>query len=639
MDEARPRQICQNKYQLLGKDPVDHHRSWFGYRAFKSLLLAVVVSLVLVTGSLLGPLWAGENQQVLRQVPGSSPRQTIDNFLATTEEAQNLIQGAIREGLATPGWFYSPAQRQQVEEGEKLLNQAIEALNLSEIPQALHPIQGIGAMLMLRSLLLYDLANHPALVVPGPEEVARNKLSSWTIPDSPITLALNQPAGQGKGVPLGLPCQQCSEQVFLFSPRTVAQADADFNRIFNGNPALMRRFRGDLYVSWSLVPGGARPPKWVLRLPRPWHNVLVEKPYGGQSLLQWLILVPTSALALVFAGAALLSLRHQVSTTAGLGRRVYWVRVGLLVQVLALIALWRWFSIDWVNLTDYRAFGVVVAAQVLYIVVAMPFVYIFCEAVGQSLIRQGRRQADGTVILVRRKGAGQMLTVTRVIGLTLAITVFIQGARSLGLTSVTILALSSVPALAISLGTQQLIRDISDGFSLFLDGQLKVGDKCTIGTARSGEIDGTVLSMGMRSINLSLTNGSQLAVPNSQVAGSVVTNHSIRRAEPLDLKLSLPKLETDVLALLKGRAEVLLAEAEGLDRAEAHLDYTQEGWLLKVKGRWLPGLSSSDLPHRRDELLLALHRLIDGLQLINLEACIPSAGFVTGDGQANSLSA
>ncbi len=58
---ARPRQICQNKYQLLGKDPVVHHRSWFGYRNFKSLLLAVVVSLVLVTGSLQGPLWAGEN--------------------------------------------------------------------------------------------------------------------------------------------------------------------------------------------------------------------------------------------------------------------------------------------------------------------------------------------------------------------------------------------------------------------------------------------------------------------------------------------------------------------------------------------------------------------------------------------------
>jgi len=67
--------------------------------------------------------------------------------------------------------------------------------------------------------------------------------------------------------------------------------------------------------------------------------------------------------------------------------------------------------------------------------------------------------------------------------------------------------------LAISLGTQQLIRDISDGFSLFLDGQLKVADNCTIGTLKSGKIDGAVLSMGMRSICLRLINGSQLSCP------------------------------------------------------------------------------------------------------------------------------
>jgi len=567
---------------------------------------------VLVLGSLLGPIWAGGSQQALRLVPGPSPRQTINNFLATTEQAHKLINGAIHEGLANPGWFYSPAQRHQVDEGQRLLDQATEALNLTVLPEALHPITGVGSMLMLRSLLLYDLANHSTVVLPGPEEVASKKLSSWTIPESPITLALNQPSPQGQKELASLPCQQCSEQDFLFSPRTVAQVDADFTQIFAGNPPLRNRFGGDLYITWSLLPGGALPPKWILRLPSSWRHILVETVYGGQSILQWLILVPVSVLALLFAGAAMLSLRHQFRTTAYLGRRSYWVRAGLLVPVLALIAMWHWFSIDWVNLTGDRALVVVVAARVLHIVVAMPLVYLLSEAVGQSLIRKGKHQADGTVTMLRLKGAGQLLTVTRVIGITLAITVFIDGARSLGLNSVTILALSSVPALAISLGTQQLIRDIADGFSLFLDGQLKVGDKCTIGTARSGEIRGKVLTMGMRSINLSLKDGSLLAIPNSQVAGSVVTNHSVRSAEPLDLRFSLPKLESDALRQLKNKADALLMEAEYLESVEAHLDLAQEGWLLQVKGRWLPGLSSSDLPHRRDDLLLALHRLIDG---------------------------
>ncbi|MCP9832163.1 mechanosensitive ion channel [Synechococcus sp. HJ21-Hayes] len=586
------------------------------------LLTPLAFSIVLLLGSLMEPVLASppipsplEHQLVLRQVPGPSPRQTIDNFLTTTEKAQHLIHGAICDGLANPGWLYSSEQRQKVEEGQRLLAQATEALNLSQLPQVLHPITGVGTMLQLRSLLLYDLANHPALVLPGPDEVARMKLSSWTIPESPITLELNQSSSHGQGPLPGLPCKQCSEQDFLFSPRTIAQVNADFAQIFDGNHALRHRFGGDLYVTWSLLPGGALPPKWILRLPNSWRHVLVETAYGGQSLVQWMLQVPASVLALAFAAATSIGLRHQFRNhTASLGLTTYWVRVGLLLPVLLLIAVWRWFSIDWVNLTGDRALVVVVAARILHIVVAMPLVYLLSEAVGQSLIRKCKRQADGTVTWLRRKGAGQLLTVARVIGLTLAIMVFIQGARSLGLTSVTILALSSVPALAISLGTQQLIRDISDGFSLFLDGQIKVGDKCTIGTAKSGQIDGTVLSMGMRSIHLQLKNGSQLAIPNSQVAGSVVTNHSVRTAEPLDLRLSLPKLETNDLVQLKSGAEALLLAAESLDSAEAHLDHTQEGWWLQVKGRWLPGLSSADLPHRRDDLFLALHRLIASLE-------------------------
>lgn len=108
----------------------------------KRFLPAAFVSVVLVLGSLLGPIWAGGSQQALRLVPGPSPRQTINNFLATTEQAHNLIHGAIHEGLANPGWFYSPAQRHQVDEGQRLLDQATEALNLTELPEAFIVIIG-----------------------------------------------------------------------------------------------------------------------------------------------------------------------------------------------------------------------------------------------------------------------------------------------------------------------------------------------------------------------------------------------------------------------------------------------------------------------------------------------------------------
>ena len=599
-------------------------------RRLRRLVALVLLPLLLLAGSLLGPLWAravagspsGLSSDLqpglpplLRQVPGPSPRQTIENFLAATDQAHQLIHGAIREGLADPGWFYSPAQRQQVDAGQRLLSQATEALNLSELPQALHPITGVGTMVMLRSLLLYDLAQHRDLVLPGPEDVVRQKLKTWTIPETPITLALNQLVTGNKEGPVVLPCQQCSEQDFLFSPRTVDQVDADFNRIFNGDAALRHRFGGDLYVTWSLLPGGALPPKWMFRLSSGWKHWLVNLPVGGQSILQWLILVPTSVIGFGLGLRLLLSLRHLFRISLDQrGRRVYWQRVGLLLPLLPLISLWRWFCIDWINLTGDRALVVLITARVLNMAIAMPLLYLVAEAVGQSVIRKRQRNADGTLVLVRREGSGQLLTIIRVIGLSAAVIVLVQGARSLGLTSVTILALSSVPALAISLGTQQLIRDISDGFSLFLDGQLKVGDQCTIGTPKSGKIDGTVVSMGMRSINLRLKNGSQLSMPNSQVAGSVVTNHSLRSAEPLELRLAIPKLDTQALAELQARAQVLLRETKDLARSEVHLDHRDGSWWLHVQGRWAPELGGADLPHHRDGLYLELHSLIGSVE-------------------------
>ena len=285
-----------------------------------------------------------------------------------------------------------------------------------------------------------------------------------------------------------------------------------------------------------------------------------------------------------------------------------------MLPLLPLLSLWRWFCIDWVNLTGDRALVVLVTARVLNMAVAAPLLDLLAEAVGQSLIRNCQRSAEGTLVLVRRKGAGQLLTIIRVIGLAAAVTVWVQGAPSLGLTSITILAMSSVPALAISLGTQQLIRDISDGFSLFLDGQPKVGDQCSIGTPKSGQVDGTVLSMGMGSISLRLKNGSELSLPNSQVAGSVVTNHSLRSAEPLDLRLPIPKLETQALADLQGTGQELLTETKDLARAEAHLDHGDGGWWLHGQGRWSAQLTSADLPQRRDRLFLALHGLVTALE-------------------------
>ena len=75
-----------------------------------------------------------------------------------------------------------------------------------------------------------------------------------------------------------------------------------------------------------------------------------------------------------------------------------------MLPLLPLLSLWRWFCLDWVNLTGDRALVVLVTARVLNMAVAAPLLDLLAQAVGQSLIRKRQRSAEGTPVLVRRKG-------------------------------------------------------------------------------------------------------------------------------------------------------------------------------------------------------------------------------------------
>ncbi|MFZ9567924.1 MAG: hypothetical protein ACO28R_10475 [Vulcanococcus sp.] len=124
-----------------------------------ALALAGLLSLwlVLVPGLVPAGLAA---PGVLRKVPGPSPAQTIDRFLDLTARAESAIRAAIREGVAEPGWFYSAAVNRRVAGAIDELEQATQALDLSHVPPALREMSGVATMLMLRSVLLYDLSQH-----------------------------------------------------------------------------------------------------------------------------------------------------------------------------------------------------------------------------------------------------------------------------------------------------------------------------------------------------------------------------------------------------------------------------------------------------------------------------------------------
>ena len=548
-----------------------------------------------------GPAIGGLDPLALRKVPGPSPAQTIHRFLALTGQAEALIRHQVRLGMAESGLLFTPAIRKAVDGAVDSMVQANEALDLTKVPVALRPMTGVGTMLMLRSVLRYDLEHSPGLVIPDAAMVRRDRLQSWTIPETPISLR----AISDQDVQAGLACRRCSAGDFLFSAETLDQVPEDFWRIFGPDPRLRRRYGADLYIYWAQVPGNALPPKPFMRLPLGVRRFLLT-PLAGQSLLQWLLLLPVTLAALVLLVWWLWNLRrwrHSQGEVEGVWPHL--VRVVAVLPPLLLVGFWQWYAINWINLIGPREEVVLVGSRLITALLLALLIYLLAEAIGQRLTLRRHADPDGMVRLSRRKGSGQILTVARTVGLLGVLALGIQTGQALGLTSLTLLAVSSVPALAISLGTQQLIRDIADGFSLWLDGQIKPGDRCTIGS-RSGGTQGRIRSLGMRSVRLQEDDGTVLSIPNSQVASSVVANHRFRFGQPLSLSLGLADLQPAAVAERLETVRRVLAGHPELGDAKVRLESTDDGWGLTITGSWPMELAEADVQAAQERLMLEL---------------------------------
>lgn len=590
-------------------------------RRLALLLLIGVLTLATIPATLAGPIGSAATVRTeppatrtpatatpapLFKVTGPSPAQTIERFQALTDGAEAIIRRAIHQGMAEPGFTFSGTLQRRVDASIDTLLQATSALDLSQVPQALRPMTGVGMMLMLRSVLSYDLSRAPDLVVPDQAQTERQHLTQWTIPDTNLSLrAITQQEAEA-----GLVCDQCSTGDFLFSSGTLNRVPAAFERIFGNDPQLRRQHGADLYAYWAMLPGGALPPKSFLLLPVAIRRVLLS-PIAGQSLLQWLLMLPFTLIVLagmIWWLSRLVAWHHQRSRAPSPWPHL--LRALAILPPLLGVEGWQWFTIHWINLTDTREASVLVISNLVTGLLLALLVYLLAEAIGQMLTLRRQIAADGSSSFQRRSGAGQILTLVRSVGVGGALIIGVRTAQELGLTSLTLLALSSVPALAISLGTQQLIRDISDGFSLLLDGQIRTGDRCTVRVSSSSEIRGCITSLGMRSARLRQDDGSILTIPNSQLASSLITSHNTNVSRPLDLLVPTAASEPLQLRFQLEQVRQILTRHGAIARAQADLEPTEQGWAVQVKGWWQPELSRSDRALARERLLLELLQLL-----------------------------
>jgi small-conductance mechanosensitive channel len=157
-------------------------------------------------------------------------------------------------------------------------------------------------------------------------------------------------------------------------------------------------------------------------------------------------------------------------------------------------------------------FVVKVAWAILLVVLTVEGVkiaqHVMAFLLRRSIVRFGRSDDESVVALL------QMLV--RIVLWTVAILLILS---NLGLEVTSLVASLGIGGVAIALAVQNILGDVFNSFSIYLDRPFEVGDFIVI-----GEHKGTVKRIGLKTTRMQSLGGEELVIPNSQLTSSRVQN-------------------------------------------------------------------------------------------------------------------
>lgn len=125
-------------------------------------------------------------------------------------------------------------------------------------------------------------------------------------------------------------------------------------------------------------------------------------------------------------------------------------------------------------------------------------------------------------------------TINRIVKMVAWSIVVLMIVSNLGYNISSLLAGLGIGGLAVALAAQDALSNFFGSISLFADKTFKVGD-----FVQTKDFQGTVKYVGLRSTRLDTLEGTEMIVPNSQLASSIVENLSRRPKRRVDLNFSL----------------------------------------------------------------------------------------------------
>lgn len=559
----------------------------------------------------------------LNQVVGDSPRATLLNFYVVMAQVNRDIARIEAKAEATPGFFLSRALRHELALINGYFEEAVKALDVSEIPQSIRSDFADEYALKLKVILDYvfthsrkpfeipDAAGMKAL-----NDGRVNPSASWTIPGTSITLTDD---GTEEGRDRG----------YRFSAFTVAQIPSLYEEIKDQRASsadASSLLTPAIYDAFSLRPGHLLPPKWYLSIPRGLRQTVLESHLWDQTLFQIALgLLALAAFAVVQFRLVLALLATYRMTKRAASRprtpmaiwqvdNIAWHRVLLAAVALPMARLVELLLDHYVNVTGLPLQVLMYLLYTLYFCWAGLFSFFLMEALGRSLaewvtILRGRRNA-----LQLSRVSNLVMPVCRVLGAIIGVSLMYRLLILLGLPGSTVLAFSAVPGLAIGLGASKLLGNLFAGLSIQTDRPLRVGEFCRIGSNL-----GYVTKIGLRSLELQ-THESRITIPNSVVDEETIVNYSLRSDQAHDavqhvfeLHLPLPaELTPDQLDDLVHFGRLYLTDLPGLTAAQVFLDQaTGDGDLVLRCCGQIHAPHWTEYLTLREAVLLRLRQILD----------------------------
>ena len=420
----------------------------------------------------------------------SSPRDTLRSFIEAANDSYDLIR---KSGYVDRN---SPV-------GHALRDRILDCIDVSEPPAFARRDRAVDAATALKEIL--DRVDLPPWdEIPDASEIkaagGNVELSRWRIPDTRITIERAQEGPQ--------------KHEYLFSTGTVERA-VEYYRDIRDRPYRTDgpRTSPGIYNWYVSAPGHPVLGVIVERLP---DSMRFGRTLG---LAHWKW--PATLLLLGIAIAAmwmLYSLQRSVTRQVSPQNRLkYGLTLAFPIAAMLVPLAFLEISHSYLTVRNMPLHVISFGAYAVAIIAAVVVVFAATTRVAESIIASPKIKTHG-------RNAQFIRISSTLVGILVAVVIFITGGQYLGIPIGTLLASAGIGGIALALGAQDTLKNLFATINLMTDPSFHVGERISF-----GGYEGTVEDMGLRSTELRLLDGHLVTIPNQNITGQSVENISRRK--------------------------------------------------------------------------------------------------------------